>query len=46
MSDTETHAERTEGIYAERSRADQPFPFSFNSGELAALGKKRMEAFV
>jgi Phasin protein len=46
MSDTETHAERTEGIYAERSRADQPFPFSFNTGELAALGKKRMEAFV
>src|ERR1700751_1257205 len=46
MSDTETHAERTEGIYAERSRADQPFPFSFNSSELAALGKKRMEAFV
>jgi hypothetical protein len=46
MSDTETHAERTEGIYAERSRADQPFPFSFNSGELVALGKKRMEAFV
>jgi hypothetical protein len=46
MSDTETHAERTEGIYAERSRGDQPFAFSFNSGELAALGKKRMEAFV
>lgn len=27
-------------------QTDKPFPFSFDSGEFAALGKKRFEAFV
>jgi CRISPR/Cas system-associated endonuclease Cas1 len=43
MSEIETHPEATQ---AERARMDKPFPFSFDTSEFAALGKKRMETFV
>jgi len=43
MSETQTF---TEGTNAAGTRAGKAFPFSFDSGEFAALGKKRMEAFV
>jgi CRISPR/Cas system-associated endonuclease Cas1 len=43
MSEMETHAE---GTQSERTRTEKAFPFSFDTSEFAALGKKRMEAFV
>lgn len=43
MSETQTF---TEGTNAGSTRTEKPFAFSFDSSELAALGKKRMEAFV
>lgn len=46
MSETVTYAERTEGTRAENTSTGKPFPFSFDTSEFAALGKKRMEAFV
>jgi hypothetical protein len=46
MSEMEMHAESTEGRQAGTARAEKPFPFSFDTSEFAALGKKRMEAFV
>jgi Phasin protein len=43
MSETQTF---TEGTNAGGARSDKPFPFSFDTNEFTALGKKRMEAFV
>ena len=46
MSETVTYAERTEGTQAEKARTENPFPVSFDTSDFAALGKKRMQAFV
>lgn len=46
MSEMETHTEKSQVTQAERTRTDKSFPFSFDTSEFAALGKKRMEAFV
>ena len=43
MSETATYAEATQ---AEKTAVLKAFPFSFDTSEFAALGKKRMEAFV
>jgi Phasin protein len=46
MSQMETHTEKTQATQAEWARPDKSFPFSFDTSEFAALGKKRMETFV
>ena len=43
MSETATYAA---GTQAEKTGMEKAFPFSFDTSEFAALGKKRMEAFV
>ena len=43
MSETATYAA---GTPAEKPGVEKAFPFSFDTSEFAALGKKRMEAFV
>jgi hypothetical protein len=40
MTETQTHTTNPFSL------ADKAFPFSFDRGEFAALGKKRMETFV
>jgi Phasin protein len=43
MSETATYAA---GTPAEKPGVEKAFPFSFDTSEFAALGKKRMEALV